>query len=222
MIRKLLFSYLQMQPTYHFQQPQQFIQTRHFSHVTSASGLNTEPKKIARVQPQIQSQQPARSISSTPAASATPLSASSSSLPHPSASTGTGIRQDKVDPMKALASMARTPMTSTAQDNQSSLSISHSRPPPLAPKTMTPTSDANFKPFEDSKPFVTVTQHYPPRTSDSSPNDRQRSVGIQAKIGGPLKILTPRPWKGSTTPAPPSISASSTPAPPLLGSQNYM
>ena len=27
--------------------------------------------------------------------------------------------------------------------------------------------------------------------------DKQRSVGTQARIGAPLKILTPRPWKGS-------------------------
>ena len=27
--------------------------------------------------------------------------------------------------------------------------------------------------------------------------EKQRSVGTQAKLGGPLKIMTPRPWKGS-------------------------
>ena len=104
----------------------------------------------------------------------------------------------KVDPIKALSSMARTPMTSTVQQSPS-LSISHSRPPPLAPKVMA--SDVN------------VVKSVPPSTTSSSPNDRQRSVGIQAKIGAPLKIITPRPWKGSTTPAPPSLPTSTTPAP---------
>ena len=93
-------------------------------------------------------------------------------------------------------------MTSTVQENPS-LSISHSRPPQplLVPKT---------EPSE-----VTVIRSVPSSTStSSSPNDRQRSVGIQAKIGGPLKIITPRPWKGSTTPAPPSLPTS-TPVPPM-------
>jgi len=114
-------------------------------------------------------------------------------------------------------------MTSTAQDQSQSLSISHSRPPSVVPKTVV--SDVNFRQVEESKPLMTVSRNVPPSTSDTSPNDRQRSVGIQAKIGGPLKILTPRPWKGSTTPAPPTPTpptpASLTPAP-ILGSQNYI
>merc|ERR1719189_2026474 len=96
--------------------------------------------------------------------------------------------------------MARTPMTSTVQESPS-LSISHSRPPStLVPKTVS-ASEVNY------------SRSVTPSTTSSSPNDRQRSVGIQAKIGGPLKILTPRPWKGSTTPAPPSLPTSTTPAP---------
>ena len=56
----------------------------------------------------------------------------------------------------------------------------------------------------------------PPTTSSiafepspsTSRNDKQRSVGTQAKIGAPVKIMTPRPWKevGTT----PSLVASST------------
>merc|ERR1719189_3557211 len=108
--------------------------------------------------------------------------------------------------------MARTPMTSTVQESPS-LSISHSRPPStLVPKTVS-ASEVNY------------SRSVTPSTTSSSSNDRQRSVGIQAKIGGPLKILTPRPWKGSTTPAPPTPTpptpASLTPAP-FLGSQNYI
>merc|ERR1712051_115089 len=110
------------------------------------------------------------------------------------------LQQGKVDPIKALSSMARTPMTSTVQESPS-LSISHSRPPStLVPKTVS-ASEVNY------------SRSVTPSTTSSSPNDRQRSVGIQAKIGGPLKILTPRPWKGSTTPAPPSLPTSTTPAP---------
>merc|ERR1719189_1498614 len=145
---------LAQQPTYHFQQPQQFIRTGHFSHVTSASGLNTEPKKIARVQPQIQSQQPARSISSASTLPATSLSSAPSSSRHPMASSST---ERKVDPIKALSSMARTPMTSTAQDQSQSLSISHPRPPSIAPKTVV--SDVNFRHVEESKPLMTVSRN---------------------------------------------------------------
>ena len=194
------------QPTYHFptqQPPHQasFIRTHQFSsHVASASGLSMEPKKIARVQPQIQCQQPPRP---SPAMSSSTASSLSSRTPPGSSSpahSGGSRIMGKVDPIKALSSMARTPMTSSSTVQQSpSLSISHSRPPPLAPKAMA--SDVN------------VVKSVPPSTTSSSPNDRQRSVGIQAKIGAPLKIITPRPWKSSTTPAPPSLPTSTTPAP---------
>ena len=191
------------QPTYHFptQQPHHqasFIRTHQFSsHVTSASGLSMEPKKIARVQPQIQCQQSPRP---SPGMSSTAASLSRTPPESSSPAQSGGRIMGKVDPIKALSSMARTPMTSSNTVQQSpSLSISHSRPPPLAPKAMA--SDVN------------VVKSVPPSTTSSSPNDRQRSVGIQAKIGAPLKIITPRPWKSSTTPAPPSLPTSTTPAP---------
>jgi hypothetical protein len=52
---------------------------------------------------------------------------------------------------------------------------------------------------------LSITHHTPPTASLSSgpqamsPTQahKHRSVGTQARIGGPLKILTPRPWKGS-------------------------
>ena len=89
------------QPTYHFptqhqpqpQQQQQFVRTHHFSHVTSASGSHTEPKKIARVQPQMQSQQTPRSTSGMPRATAS--ATSSSSRPMASTSGGSAMQQGK-------------------------------------------------------------------------------------------------------------------------------
>ena len=46
--------------------------------------------------------------------------------------------------------------SSTVQESQS-LSISHSRPPSLAPKTMA--SDVNFQPMDDSRTLLTVSKN---------------------------------------------------------------
>ena len=95
------------QPTYHFpaqssQPPQHqtaFIRSHHFSHVTSASGIS-EPKKVARVQPQIQSQQSQRSMmSSVIGASSSAPSISSSSSPsssRPSTVSSSGSSSQQV------------------------------------------------------------------------------------------------------------------------------
>ena len=97
------------QPTYHFptqhqpqpqpqqQQQQQFVRTHHFSHVTSASGSHTEPKKIARVQPQMQSQ-PRSTSSGMPRATAS--ATSSSSRPMASTSGGSAMQQQGKDTKK--------------------------------------------------------------------------------------------------------------------------
>ena len=104
-------------------------------------------KKIARVQPQVHSQ---------------PIVTAASAASTPSSTTSRMASNiGKVDPIKALSSMASQPMTSTVQSN-STLSISHSR--------------QNFD----------VSGSY---------GENQRSVGTQAKIGAPVKIISPRPWK---------------------------
>ena len=61
-------------------------------------------------------------------------------------------------------------MTST--DHQSSLSISHQQQPPQHQPQSRPSS-------------LSLEIH----------NEHQRSVGTQAKIGAPVKIISPRPWK---------------------------
>ena len=66
--------------------------------------------------------------------------------------------------------MASQPMTST--DHQSSLSISHQQQPPQHQPQSRPSS-------------LSLEIH----------NEHQRSVGTQAKIGAPVKIISPRPWK---------------------------
>ena len=43
-------------------------------------------------------------------------------------------------------------------------------------------------------------------------NDKQRSVGTQAKIAGPVKIISPRPWKEVETPLPSTSSVMSSEA----------
>merc|ERR1719211_246506 len=81
-------------------------------------------------------------------------------------------------------------MINTTQS--SSLSISHARPsaPPLTGTLPPTTSSIAFEPL--------------PSTSR---NDKQRSVGTQAKIGAPVKIISPRPWKEIETPMAPSTSS---------------
>ena len=61
--------------------------------------------------------------------------------------------------------------------------------------------------FQGSVPPMSSSIAFEPLPSTSR-NDKQRSVGTQAKIGAPVKIMTPRPWKevGTT----PSLVASST------------
>ena len=110
---------------------------------------NTPPveKKIARVQPQVHSQP--QITSSAPASAAS---------------------RGKIDPIKALSSMASQPMTSTSSSSNSNLSISH----------------------HSSRPSSLSLEIH---------NEHQRSVGTQAKIGAPVKIISPRPWKSG-----PSIS----------------
>ena len=78
----------------------------------------------------------------------------------------------------------------------------------MASQPMTNTSQDNN---------LSISHTRPPSTSIVLEN-RQRSVGTQAKIGAPLKIISPRPWKSATTPAPtPEASAPSTPATPSSG-----
>ena len=109
---------------------------------------NTPPveKKIARVQPQVHSQ------------------------PQSTSEAASAASRGKIDPIKALSSMASQPMTSTSSSSNSNLSISH----------------------HSSRPSSLSLEIH---------NEHQRSVGTQAKIGAPVKIISPRPWKSG-----PSIS----------------
>ena len=150
----------------------------------------SQPRKIARVQPQIH--QASSSIVSTMASMQQPstsrIMASSShhmernrqqQLINQAQISKNQSNIGKVDPIKALSSMASHPMTSTAQTTSSSLSISH------------PAVTASASLNRDQSPSLI------------NPDQKQRSVGTQAKIGAPLKIISPRPWKGSQTPIPP-------------------
>ncbi len=122
--------------------PPPMQQTFHFPTTPSNPIFRQPPnapveKKIARVQPQVHSQQ--------------------------SSSVASTSRSGKIDPIKALSSMASQPMTSTSSANN--LSISHQH------------------------------QSRPSSLSLEIHNEHQRSVGTQAKIGAPVKIISPRPWK---------------------------
>ena len=104
----------------------------------------------------------------------------------------------EVDPISALSSMASHPMasssaalTTTTSTTSSRLSISH------------------------------VSETQTRMTSDMvKKKGASKSVGTQARIGGPLKILTPRPWKSSSVGSNPEDSSSTssiaaTPSPAL-------
>ena len=141
---------------------------------TSSAPHITPPqqKKIARVQPQPSKVvRPLATKPKTPTLpTPSPSTSASSASPRPSSSSSSS----RIDPIKALSSMANQPMSITHRPGQ---------PPPQA--------------HPESAGEIDV---------GSRAVDKQRSVGTQAKIGGPLKILTPRPWKGSestNTPTPP-------------------
>ena len=138
---------------------------------TTPTTQSTPQKKIARVQPQ-------PSSATKPAAMDKPI------LPAPSSSSS-GAR--KMDPIKALSTMASQPMSSLHDQNATTvnrLSINH----------------------EDQRRSMSSIepQPGPSRPFPHVPDGLQRSVGTQAKIGQPLKILTPRPWKGASDPPPAS------------------
>ena len=66
------------------------------------------------------------------------------------------------------------------------------------PSTTKLSKDARHDPIKAlssmaSQPMPSTSQHL---SIVHQRDDKQRSVGTQAKLGAPLKILTPRPWKG--------------------------
>ncbi len=108
------------------------------------------------------------------------------------------------DPIKALSNMASQPMSSisttpsAASDSGGSrgseLSITHQRPPSVT-----------------RLDFHQERHHH----------EKQRSVGTQAKIAGPLKIISPRPWKEVRTPEqtqPPTTVLTIPPGPSTMSS----
>jgi hypothetical protein len=127
------------------------------SMASTNSSSEPQKKKVARVQPIIQAQ---------------------SSAVAPSG---------KVDPIKALSSMASQPMTSSSSSRH--LSISHIG-------YHQPSSSA----LQSENYNIDVTNYQASTSSTSNKFDKdKRSVGTQAKIGAPLKIISPRPWKGSSS-----------------------
>jgi hypothetical protein len=163
---------------------------------TTSSVVQTTPqKKIARVQPQ-----PSNKLV-RPLATKAKTVQQQQQPPRPSTSSS------RVDPIKALSSMANQPMSA-------SMSITHQ-----SRQEQGGGASSSIKRTDSSD--IDVGGRKP-----GGGVHVQRSVGTQAKIGAPLKILTPRPWKGSsdspasssttptpTTPTPTTFSAISVPLP---------
>ena len=149
---------------------------------TSSSLQGTPHKKIARVQPQPSNKSlKAKQPTSTPA-------------------TTTTTSSGRVDPLKALSSMASHPMSATSSSSAGRFSITHGQGPSTSHEVIDIT-DSSSNSQQKQKPVK----------SGLSKVDKQRSVGTQARIGGPLKIITPRPWKGSDPSRPSSALSATTP-----------
>ncbi len=160
----------------------------------SSSLISTPPKKIARVQPQPSTSKLLRPQASKPRMPGM-RSTKTDSLPQHQLQQQQQMQQQMQmqsrvsDPLKALSSMASQPMAThtSSQTSSSRLSITHGQ---AAPSIM---SREQHLPSGE----INVTDLDPVPGPSAPPSDSHRSVGTQAKIGGPLKILTPRPWFGS-------------------------
>lgn len=172
---------------------------------TSSIQASTPQKKIARVQPQPSTKQSKPSTSTK----MTHNSTSSSNVSNrPSTSSAFSSSSSRMDPIKALSSMASQPMASASMSapSEGKMSISHNQKhqsgsadnatSKFSSDNSAPTPPTNFREMDQlpQRP-PSLVAHRKHRTYAES----QRSVGIQAKIGAPLKILTPRPWQGSET-----------------------
>ncbi len=158
--------------------------------------VSTPPKKIARVQPQ------PSSSGSRPHRPTTSKQSRSKAATHPHNIPG------RIDPIKALSSMASQPMATNSSQTSSTaarLSITHGGQEQRAQRHQQQSShDINVTDLEPSAgPSRYVPPPMPPSPGSAAryagERERHRSVGTQAKIGGPLKILTSRPWMGSET-----------------------
>jgi hypothetical protein len=176
-----------------YQQQQQHIMLPPTSYAESGSGpsrlpvsssVSSSQKKVARVQPQPWAKKAER----------------------PSTSQSS---QRRMDPIKALSSMASHPMMANASPdlNPNRLSIVHGSDHFSRERNQQSLSEASSS-NNDEVVFLSQTLKSPPSHQHHSPSkecrrgfksdlERQRSVGTQAKLGGPLKIMTPRPWKGT-------------------------
>jgi hypothetical protein len=143
----------------------------------SSLGASSSQKKVARVQPQ-------------------PWIKTSETRIAPAAVSG-----QRLDPIKALSNMASHPMSSQ-EVSSSRLSIVHGSDQFSRDRNQQSLSDASGGTGDE---VVFLSQTPSKSSSDLSPSsskraryelEKQRSVGTQAKLGGPLKIMTPRPWKG--------------------------
>ena len=172
--------------THHQPQPQSnnvMLQSQ-FPGVTR---LPQAQKKVARVQPQPWIKSSEQAAREGPSSSAT----SGSAQPG----------QRRLDPIKALSNMASHPMMARPDSNPSRLSITHGSDLQSRERNRQSLSDASGGTSNDEVVFLSQTPKPSPDFSPSlkrsrSEIDKQRSVGTQAKLGGPLKIMTPRPWKG--------------------------
>lgn len=156
----------------------------------SSSAVSAPQKKVARVQPQPWSKKSEKTSSSS--------SSPGSSQPGPR----------RLDPIKALSNMASHPMMANIKSPDLSpnrLSIIHGsdhfsreRNQQSLNEASSSDNDVIFvsqtnKPLKSSSESTSSLKDYRKSKADL---EKQRSVGTQAKLGGPLKIMTPRPWKG--------------------------
>ncbi len=155
----------------------------------------TPPKKVARVHPQPSTHQkmsPVRPQATKPVPQ------------RPKA-----VAPPRIDPIKALSSMASQPMASSSsssstssQTTNSRLTITHGTHKSSEPSRQPTTTTMQMSTDIDVTGLSSSAEPVPSTSRGSAPKvksyvDRHRSVGTQAKIGGPLKILTPRPWVGT-------------------------
>ena len=147
----------------------------------SVHGSQQVQKKVARVPPQPW------------------IRNSETGKPSPSSSMTTSSQAcpQRLDPIKALSNMASHPMmTSSSPDsNPSRLSIVHGTDDFSRERNQQSLTDASGG-IGDDVVFLSQTTS-PSLKRARSELEKQRSVGTQAKLGGPLKIMTPRPWKGT-------------------------
>eukprot|EP00094_Tigriopus_californicus_P001742 TCALIF_01684-PB protein Name:"Similar to trx Histone-lysine N-methyltransferase trithorax (Drosophila virilis)" AED:0.11 eAED:0.18 QI:0/0.63/0.41/0.91/0.90/1/12/267/3483 len=172
---------------------------------TSSIQASTPQKKIARVQPQPSVKLSKSNSSTKTTSSSRPITGLSNRAS--TSSSGFTHNSSRMDPIKALSSMASQPMASASMSapSEGKMSISHNQKQKSSSADGVPKSGLDNNPPMASTDLSEVEQL--PQRSPSLVAHRkhralpetQRSVGIQAKIGAPLKILTPRPWHGSET-----------------------